>query len=96
MERIRVYYSKTAPMRYTGNLDVHKVWEHTLRRARLPLAYSQGFHPQPRINQACPLPLGMTSRAEITLIVSPQSIDDASAPPVPRVGAEPFEKSPAI
>ncbi len=65
MERIRIYYAKTAPLRYTGNLDVHKVWERTLRRARLPLAYSQGFHPQPRINQACPLPLGMTSRAEL-------------------------------
>ncbi len=65
MERIRIYYAKTAPMRYTGNLDVHKVWERTLRRARLPLAYSQGFHPQPRINQACPLPLGMTSQVEL-------------------------------
>ncbi len=64
-ERVRIYYAKTAPMRYTGNLDVHKVWERTLRRARLPLAYSQGFHPQPRINQACPLPLGMTSRVEL-------------------------------
>ncbi len=65
MERIRISYAKTAPLRYTGNLDVHKVWERTLRRARLPLAYSQGFHPQPRLNQACPLPLGMTSRAEM-------------------------------
>ncbi len=65
MERIRISYAKTAPMRYTGNLDVHKVWERTLRRARLPLAYSQGFHPQPRLNQACPLPLGMTSRVEM-------------------------------
>ena len=65
MQRIRLYYAKTQALRYTGNLDVHKIWERTLRRARLPLAYSQGFHPQPRINQACPLPLGMLSRAEI-------------------------------
>ncbi|MGD0002701.1 MAG: TIGR03936 family radical SAM-associated protein [Anaerolineaceae bacterium] len=65
MQRIRIYYSKTQALRYTGNLDVHKIWERTLRRARLPLAYSQGFHPQPKINQACPLPLGMLSRAEI-------------------------------
>jgi radical SAM-linked protein len=64
MERIRIFYSKTEAMRYTGNLDVHKVWERTLRRARLPLTYSQGFHPQPRINQACPLPLGILSKAE--------------------------------
>ena len=65
MQRIRIYYSKTQALRYTGNLDVHKIWERTLRRARLPLAYSQGFHPQPKINQASPLPLGMLSRAEI-------------------------------
>ncbi len=65
MQRIRIFYAKTQPLRYTGNLDVHKIWERALRRARLPLAYSQGFHPQPKINQACPLPLGMLSQAEI-------------------------------
>jgi radical SAM-linked protein len=65
MQRIRLYYAKTEAMRYTGNLDVHKVWERTLRRARLPLAYSQGFHPQPRLNQASPLPLGLTSHVEM-------------------------------
>lgn len=65
MQRIRILYAKTTALRYTGNLDVHKIWERTLRRAGLALAYSQGFHPQPRLNQACPLPLGMTSRAEM-------------------------------
>ena len=64
MERLRVTYSKTAALRYTSNLDIHKIWERALRRARLPLAYSQGFHPQPRLNQACPLPLGLTSLGE--------------------------------
>jgi len=65
MQRIRIQYAKTEPLRYTGNLDVHKIWERTLRRANLPIAYSQGFHPQPKLNQACPLPLGITSRAEM-------------------------------
>jgi radical SAM-linked protein len=64
MMRMRLHYHKTGAMRYTGHLDLHKLWERGLRRARLPLAYSQGFHPQPRLNQACPLPLGLTSRAE--------------------------------
>ena len=59
MERLRITYSKTAALRYTSNLDMHKIWERALRRARLPLAYSQGFHPQPRLTQACPLPLGL-------------------------------------
>ena len=65
MERLRLTYSKTAALRYTSNLDVHKIWERSLRRARLPLAYSQGFHPQPRLTQACPLPLGLTSLGEV-------------------------------
>lgn len=64
-QRIRIHYYKTQPLRYTGTLDIHKIWERTLRRAGVPLAYSQGFHPQPRINQALPLPLGLTSRAEV-------------------------------
>ena len=45
--RIRITFSKTAAMRYTGHLDLHRAWERTFRRAGLPLAYSQGFHPQP-------------------------------------------------
>ncbi len=63
--RIRIHFHKTALMRYTSHLDLHKTWERTFRRANLPLAYSQGFHPQPRISLACALPLGFTSQAEI-------------------------------
>lgn len=64
MQRIRIQYKKGEALQYTGNLDLHKVWERTFRRAQIPLAYSQGFHPQPRMHQACPLPLGFTSSAE--------------------------------
>lgn len=65
MQRIRLTFSRSQPLRYTGHLDMQIVWERTFRRARLPLMYSQGFHPQPKINQACPLPLGMISRMEV-------------------------------
>lgn len=65
MQRIRVLYSKGEELRYTGNLDMHKVWERTFRRAGFQLAYSQGFHPQPKIHQACPLPLGFISNYEL-------------------------------
>jgi radical SAM-linked protein len=65
MQRIRIAYEKGVELQYTGNLDMHKVWERTFRRAHLPLAYSQGFHPQPKIQQAAPLPLGFTSKAEM-------------------------------
>jgi len=63
--RLRIVFAKTAAMRYTGHLDLHKAWERALRRAGLPLAYSQGFHPQPRINLAAALPLGFTSECEV-------------------------------
>ncbi len=63
--RIRITFSKTEAMRYTGHLDLHRTWERTFRRAALPLAYSQGFHPQPRLNLACALPLGFTSQCEL-------------------------------
>jgi radical SAM-linked protein len=65
MIRVRLTYKKGNSLKYTGHLDLHRVWERTLRRAQLPLAYSQGFHPQPRIQQACPLPLGFTSESEM-------------------------------
>lgn len=63
--RIRITFDKTEAMRYTGHLDLHRAWERTFRRAGLPLAYSQGFHPQPKLNLACALPLGFTSQCEM-------------------------------
>jgi radical SAM-linked protein len=62
---IRLHYSKTGALRYSSTLDMQLVWERTFRRAQLPLDYSHGFHPQPRIQQALPLPLGFLSEDEI-------------------------------
>lgn len=63
--RIRIRFHKTEAMRYTGHLDLQRAWERSFRRAGLPLAYSQGFHPQPRLNLAAALPLGFTSECEV-------------------------------
>src|SRR3990172_10118006 len=63
--RLRIIFSKTEAMRYTGHLDLYRTWERTLRRANLPLAYSQGFKPHPRLTLASALPLGFTSQAEV-------------------------------
>lgn len=52
-------------MRYTGHLDLFRTWERTIRRAGLPLAYSMGFRPHPRLNLAAALPLGFTSECEV-------------------------------
>jgi len=63
--RIRITFVKQGALRYTGHLDLQKLWERTARRAELPLAYSQGFHPQPKINIAAALPLGFSSSCEV-------------------------------
>jgi len=64
-QRIRLIFSKTEAMRFTGHLDLILTWERTFRRANLPLSYSEGFNPRPVINLAAPLPLGFISTAEI-------------------------------
>ncbi len=63
--RIRITFSKQGALRYTGHLDLHKLWERAARRAELPLAYSQGFHPQPKMSLAAALPLGFSSACEV-------------------------------
>lgn len=63
--RARITFSKQGPLRYTGHLDLHRLWERAMRRAELPLAYSLGFHPQPKISIASALPLGFSSLGEV-------------------------------
>lgn len=52
-------------MRYTSHLDLQKVWVRALLRAKLPLAYTQGFHPVPKVGYAWPLPLGWGTEGEL-------------------------------
>ncbi len=63
--RARITFSKSGPLRYIGHLDLQTLWERAARRASLPLAYSHGFHPQPKITFASALPLGFSSRGEV-------------------------------
>lgn len=63
--RVRITFAKTEAMRFTSHLDLHRAWERTLRRAKLPLSYSQGFNPRPRLHLASALPLGFTSQGEV-------------------------------
>jgi radical SAM-linked protein len=74
--RVRIIFSKQGALRYTGNLDLHKILERSIRRAKLPLAYSQGYHPQPKINLAAALPLGFSSRAEVMDMWLNEDVED--------------------
>jgi radical SAM-linked protein len=78
--RIRITFVKQGALRYTGHLDLHKLWERAARRAELPLAYSQGFHPQPKMNMAAALPLGFSSRCEVMDMKLEQDIPLESLP----------------
>ena len=65
LARYRITFGKTEAMRFTGHLDLHRTWERTFRRAGLPLAYSEGFNPHPKINIGAALPLGCLSRGDL-------------------------------
>ena len=65
MQRLRLTFSRGGELKFISHLNIMKLWERALRRAGIPLAYSQGFSPQPRLSIAAPLPLGVTSEAEL-------------------------------
>ncbi|MSQ09884.1 MAG: DUF2344 domain-containing protein [Dehalococcoidia bacterium] len=65
MQRLRITYGRGDAVKYISHLDVMRFWDRAFRRAHLPLAMSQGFHPHPRISVAAPLPVGVTSEAEL-------------------------------
>ncbi len=65
MQRLRVKFSRGEEIKYISHLDMVRLWEKILRRSMLPLAYSEGFTPHPRISFASPLALGVTSEAEL-------------------------------
>lgn len=64
-QRMRVWFATDDTVKYVGHLDMHRTWERAIRRARLPLAYTQGFNPQPRLQFAAALPVGFTGQAEV-------------------------------
>ena len=68
-QRLRVVFTKDEPLKYTSNLDVLRLWDRAFRRANIPVAYSQGFNPGPKITIAAALPLGMTSDCELMDVV---------------------------
>lgn len=78
--RIRIVFSKAGALRYIGHLDLNTIWERGMRRAGLPLAYSQGFHPQPKIHLASALPLGFSSRCEVLDMRLNEQVDLAELP----------------
>ena len=65
VQRLRLTFSKTGDARYIGHLDLARFWERVFRRVDMPLAYSHGFNPQPRIQFASALPVGVAGEQEL-------------------------------
>lgn len=61
---LRIKYEKTGVLRFIGHLDVMRFFQKAIRRAKLDVAYSQGFSPHQIISFAAPMPIGMTSEGE--------------------------------
>ena len=76
-QRLRITYRKDGPARHVGHLDVMRTWERAIRRAKLPLAYTQGFSPHARIALAAPLPVGTIGERELMDIW----LDEPAGPP---------------
>jgi radical SAM-linked protein len=64
MARVRVRFAKLGKIRWTSHRDVARMWERAFRRIDLPLAYSEGFSPRPKVSFGLALPTGHESLAE--------------------------------
>ncbi len=73
-----INYKKVGLARFLGHLEMTKVFTRCLRRERLPLQYSKGYHPMPKISFKDTLPLGMQSEAEQMLIGLTRQVDPMS------------------
>lgn len=77
--RIRIRYTKRGKIRFTSHRDLARIWERALRKAGLPVAYSQGYSPRPRLSFGLALPTGFTSDGEYLDVVLAADLADPAA-----------------
>ncbi|MEV1005875.1 TIGR03936 family radical SAM-associated protein [Streptomyces sp. NPDC049881] len=78
MQRIRLRYTKRGRLRFTSHRDFQRAFERALRRAAVPMAYSAGFTPHPRVSYANAAPTGTASEAEYLEIALSERRDPAA------------------
>lgn len=66
--KLQLSYSKLGPARFFGHLELVNIFLRAFRRAEIPLKYSEGFHPKPKVSFDNPLPTGMESEEERMII----------------------------
>jgi radical SAM-linked protein len=78
VQKLRLRYAKRGPLRFTSHRDVARAFERALRRAGVPMAYSQGFSPHPKISWIGASPTGVASEAEYLEIQVVEAVDAAA------------------
>ena len=78
-KKLKVSYEKRGPSRFFGHLEMVKILLRAFRRAQIPLRFSEGFHPAPKVSFNMALPVGMESSeeyftVEVPLFVKPSSL----------------------
>jgi radical SAM family uncharacterized protein/radical SAM-linked protein len=86
--KLRVSYAKRGPARHFGHLELVKIFARAIRRAGIPMRFSEGFHPAPKIAFECALPVGTESLEEhftiqVPLEVSRETIPERVNPQLP-------------
>jgi radical SAM-linked protein len=79
VQRLRLRYAKRGRLRFTSHRDFSRAFERAVFRARIPMAYSSGFNPHPRISYAGAAPTGAASEAEYLEIALAEVLDPAHA-----------------
>jgi len=77
VQRLRVRYAKRGRLRFTSHRDFSRAFERAVFRARVPMAYSSGFNPHPRISYAGAAPTGSASEAEYLELALAEVVDPA-------------------
>jgi len=75
MPRYRIEFSKGDQVRFLSHLDLVKAFERAIRRAEIPIAFSEGFNPHPKMNFASALGVGVTSDSEYLDIELKYTVD---------------------
>lgn len=78
VQRLRIRYAKRGRLRFTSHRDFSRAFERAVFRAKVPMAYSSGFNPHPRISYAGAAPTGSASEAEYLEIGLAEIVDPAS------------------
>lgn len=83
-----ITFAKRPPLHWLSHLDVQTAWNYALRRSGLPVRYSEGFNPQPRLSVIMPLEVGIRSEVELLTVqftapVTAAAVADALRPQVP-------------